>query len=543
MRLQFRSATDERGQLRSLVQALEKERDELCAEVKRLQSGNQECIEAREARWLSQQKELERAESAAVRDEVQRLNNALDASNGSCKSAEARAANATKCLEEASARCRSSEDKVQRLTSELQELQAYAKDASRRAERCDALEAEMAEMKERLQRELLRRSEEISLEQKLQSAQKAAEERAEKAILRSEFAEQRAIAAEKRIADLEMQMAATTTDLTNSAIALQARQRRLEAEATRMAHYEQDREVQRLRERVVVQGEELKRLQTLLAMGGNADDVAAAATAAASPYIGPRRFPMAGVEDLTPRGGRPQLPPAGKRLGTPRATRPSTPRELLALQAPQFSKSRRTPSTSTQVPDDDNHFMAEFDHAYVSWSTPKIPRTISTGYSGHVVSGGIGLTGEVSPSLSHAPGESYPPSVNALFQPGVFQFQCEPPESTPVEPMREVSEPVAQKPQASPPMQPPASSGLSKERTVPLMPSVPVRGQQGVTHRHRNEVGLCQEPAFSTMQLEQCIAQCQKEVEAIAAKCRDGQKFNDPDFPAAKTSLFSSLIT
>lgn len=102
-----------------------------------------------------------------------------------------------------------------------QELQAYAKDASRRAERCDALEAEMAEMKERLQRELLRRSEEISLEQKLQSAQKAAEERAEKAILRSEFAEQRAIAAEKKIADLEMQMAATTTDLTNSAIALQ----------------------------------------------------------------------------------------------------------------------------------------------------------------------------------------------------------------------------------------------------------------------------------------------------------------------------------
>lgn len=39
-------------------------------------------------------------------------------------------------------------------------------------------------------------------------------------------------------------------------------------------------------------------------------------------------------------------------------------------------------------------------------------------------------------SLSHAPGESYPPSVNALFQPGVFQLQCEPPESTPVEPMR-----------------------------------------------------------------------------------------------------------
>ena len=34
------------------------------------------------------------------------------------------------------------------------------------------------------------------------------------------------------------------------------------------------------------------------AMGGDADDVAAAATAAASPYIGPRRFPMAGVEDV-----------------------------------------------------------------------------------------------------------------------------------------------------------------------------------------------------------------------------------------------------
>ena len=30
----------------------------------------------------------------------------------------------------------------------------------------------------------------------------------------------------------------------------------------------------------------------------DADDVAAAATAAASPYIGPRRFPMAGVEDV-----------------------------------------------------------------------------------------------------------------------------------------------------------------------------------------------------------------------------------------------------
>lgn len=41
-------------------------------------------------------------------------------------------------------------------------------------------------------------------------------------------------------------------------------------------------------------------------------------------------------------------------------------------------------------------------------------------------------------------------------------------------------------------------------------------------------------------QLEQCIAQCRKEVEAIASNCRAGQKFEDPDFPASKTSLGST---
>lgn len=210
--------------------------------------------------------------------------------------------------------------------------------------------------------------------------------------------------------------------------------------------------------------------------------------------------------------------------------------------------------------------MAEFDGTYISapWSTPKIPRTFSTpGYAGQV-SGGAGVTGELSPfpplllgrSLSHAlpslgpnGSQGLPASINALFQPGVFQFQCDPPDnSKPApapEPIRQASEPIAApKPKASStpsgqiPVQGAPTMPGQESRTVPPLPA---RGRQGVTHRHRNEVGLCQEPAFSTMQLEQCAAQCRKEVEAIAARCRaEGQKFNDPDFPAAKTSLFAS---
>lgn len=522
MRLQFRSPVDERGQLRSQVQALQKERDELFAEVKRLQSESQDCCEAREARWLSQQKELEsrleamydeikarRAEAAAARDEVQRLNNALNASHSSSKAAEAELGKAAKCLEETSARCHFAEGNVQQLTAEIQELRASANDALRKAQRCDAAEAEMAELQQRLRRELLRRSDEITLEQKFQTAQSLAEERTQQAVRRADIAEQRANAAEKQMKSLEMRLADANTNLASSTTALQlaqaekdrfsqdastakakvaqimeqlsdseaqnavlqrevegfsdlqskfadaiskaslkeqscqdlteqiavlkakndaftaescaleekrqaemeslrekeqdlqqnlnrvqrdadavaaallaaeqrvgpleaeasrcreeaneavleAQQRRLEAEATRMAHYEQEREVQQLRERVITQGEELTRLQTLLAMGGNADDVAA--MSATSPYIGPRRVQqmLARMEDLTPRGTRPQLPPAGKRLPTPLATRPSTPHESTFPQARRsFSKSSRTPSASTRVPDDDNRF-------------------------------------------------------------------------------------------------------------------------------------------------------------------------------------------
>eukprot|EP00438_Fugacium_kawagutii_P028357 Skav219252 [mRNA] locus=scaffold1242:310551:313192:+ [translate_table: standard] len=130
--------------------------------------------------------------------------------------------------------------------------------------------------------------------------------------------------------------------------------------------------------------------------------------------------------------------------------------------------------------------MAEFDAYSAPWSTPKVPRTFSTptGYPGQV-SGGLGLTGETSPfpplllgrSLSHGlplgdASLGLPASINALFQPGVFQFQCDPPDlpKAQLEPQRQASEPVAAPKQK-------ASPAPSGQLPVPSQPSADQRAK------------------------------------------------------------------
>jgi hypothetical protein len=82
----------------------------------------------------------------------------------------------------------------------------------------------MAELQQRLRRELLRRSDEITLEQKFQTAQSLAEERTQQAVRRADIAEQRANAAEKQMKSLEMRLADANTNLASSTTALQLAQ-------------------------------------------------------------------------------------------------------------------------------------------------------------------------------------------------------------------------------------------------------------------------------------------------------------------------------
>ncbi|CAE7895167.1 unnamed protein product [Symbiodinium necroappetens] len=523
MRLQFRSAVDERGHLRSEVKALQSERDALAAQVERLelervQFGSAQDLDKQELESTVQSlvREIKacQAEASTAKDEVQRLSNALDAAQALCEHAEARAAAAEVLKTEASAQQRLAEGNVLRLTTEIEALKASSSLVLRRAERCDAAEAEAA----RLQGDVCRLRQEEQrlrlLEERLSQAQagvhdkEALERRLDQALRRADTAEKQAKSSEDNAKSLELKLLAATTELEESNLAVQKgheRERsqeaelrnvemaraemgrklaetlqeladleansasfrrkvdadlseaklqlsescarcdrgvaeleaergksqeavkklssleeqlatrdaevcglqeqsaglrrdllkasaareaaeqqmaplaeeaaracrlreesataaaaaqqeatscRLEAEATRMAHYEQDREVHRLRERLAVQSEELERLQTLLAMGGGPDDVAAMSAAQYLSGPSPRshiRDELAFVRKET-RSGCPALPPAvTRRLASPRLR--DAP---LALQGRSNSRSRRPSSfASTAAPDDE----------------------------------------------------------------------------------------------------------------------------------------------------------------------------------------------
>jgi len=68
----------------------------------------------------------------------------------------------------------------------------------------------------------------------------------------------------------------------------------------------------------------------------------------------------------------------------------------------------------------------------------------------------------------------------------------------------------------------------------------PARGRDGVLRRLENSTyGVYQEPIGSTLQLDDCVAACRKEVQAIAAEQRrKGQKYVDPEFPPDDRALY-----
>eukprot|EP00929_Paragymnodinium_shiwhaense_P108527 TRINITY_DN74846_c0_g1_i1.p1 TRINITY_DN74846_c0_g1~~TRINITY_DN74846_c0_g1_i1.p1 ORF type:complete len:849 (+),score=154.38 TRINITY_DN74846_c0_g1_i1:147-2693(+) len=66
------------------------------------------------------------------------------------------------------------------------------------------------------------------------------------------------------------------------------------------------------------------------------------------------------------------------------------------------------------------------------------------------------------------------------------------------------------------------------------------RGREGVLKRlSAPTFGVAQEPVGCTAQLDECIAACRREVQAIAVEQRRrGQKYSDPDFPTDVRSLY-----
>ncbi|CAE7258238.1 unnamed protein product [Symbiodinium sp. CCMP2456] len=274
MRLQFRSAVDERGHLRSEVEALQSERDALAAQVERLEL---ERVQFASAQDLDKQ-ELEstvqslvreikacQTEASAAKDEVQRLSNALDAAQSLCEHAEARAVAAEVSKTEACLRrvfdriCSASLGReqralhctaniiwfgrplseVQRLTTDIEALKASSSLALRRAERCDAAEAEAA----RLQGEVCRLRQEEQrlrlLEERLSQAQawvhdkEALEKRLDQALRRADTAEKQAKSFEDNAKSLELKLLAATTELEESNLAVRTgheRERSQEAE-------------------------------------------------------------------------------------------------------------------------------------------------------------------------------------------------------------------------------------------------------------------------------------------------------------------------
>lgn len=99
----------------------------------------------------------------------------------------------------------------------------------------------------------------------------------------------------------------------------------------------------------------------------------------------------------------------------------------------------------------------------------------------------------------------------------------------------------ANPPQSSPShnLESQASWAMQAQAAEAPVPPAP-RGRSGVLERQENSVcGVSQEPCGCSRQLDDCIARCRQEVQALAEKCRrQGSKYCDPDFPADARALF-----
>mmetsp|Transcript_3852 Transcript_3852/g.4918 ORF Transcript_3852/g.4918 Transcript_3852/m.4918 type:complete len:803 (+) Transcript_3852:109-2517(+) len=69
-----------------------------------------------------------------------------------------------------------------------------------------------------------------------------------------------------------------------------------------------------------------------------------------------------------------------------------------------------------------------------------------------------------------------------------------------------------------------------------------IRGRKALLEKHESlSYGVSQEPMGCSLQLDDCVARCRREVQAIAEECRRrGQKYCDPDFPAHASALFAN---
>lgn len=124
---------------------------------------------------------------------------------------------------------------------------------------------------------------------------------------------------------------------------------------------------------------------------------------------------------------------------------------------------------------------------------------------------------------------------NAITQ-GPFNFMpgSSMPESSPMQ------APVA--PAAAPAPVPIAEQPQHLQPEAPPAASVPpaVRGRAALIERQSNVIcGVTQEPCGSTLQLDDCISRCRKEVQSLAQQCRQSrQKYVDPEFPADARALY-----
>ncbi|CAK0798304.1 unnamed protein product, partial [Prorocentrum cordatum] len=68
------------------------------------------------------------------------------------------------------------------------------------------------------------------------------------------------------------------------------------------------------------------------------------------------------------------------------------------------------------------------------------------------------------------------------------------------------------------------------------------RGREGVLGRiGAPALGVSQEPTGCTLQLDECVAQCRRDVQEIAASCRvRGRKYRDPEFPPDERALYAN---
>lgn len=68
------------------------------------------------------------------------------------------------------------------------------------------------------------------------------------------------------------------------------------------------------------------------------------------------------------------------------------------------------------------------------------------------------------------------------------------------------------------------------------------RGRAALLQKHENPTyGVSQEPIGCTVQLDDCVLRCRRDVQAIAEECRRrGQKYCDNEFPAHSSALFAN---